>query len=129
MSKECETKVKVDSSEAEEALKQLEDHTAMSANEIFMLTRKTYSTLALLGDILGYAIPQWINMMLSAAMMAVETYTALATAEFTTGNIVKAVLSFSAATLLFGQALQIATMATQTDAKLNSVIQLLNMWS
>ena len=122
--------VEVDTTKADEELKHLQEHAQLVSRETLHLVRKSYSTLALLGDIMGYAIPQWFNLMFSAAMMAVETFRAMAAAEtMTIYGAGKAVLSFTASVLMFMQAMIILQAGTQADRKLNSIISLLNLWS
>lgn len=123
--------IDVDTTEADEALDQLEAHSQLVSSETLMVVRQSYSSLVLLGDIMGIAIPQWFNLMVSAAMIAAQTYREMASIELAAsgGTLAwKAFLSYSASVLLFGMAMNILIRGTEADRKLNSIIQLLNTW-
>ena len=124
--------IDVDTTDADEALQQLQEHSQLISRETLSLVRQSYSTLALLGDLMNIAIPQWFNLMFSAAMMAVQTYREMATAELaaSAGTLAwKAFLSYSASVIMFAQALSILMAGTEADRKLNTIIMLLNTWS
>jgi hypothetical protein len=124
--------IDVDTTDAEAALDQLKEHTNLVSTTTLSLVRKSYTSLALLGDIMGIAIPQWFNLMFASAMMAAQTYREMATAELVgSGGALawKAFLSYSASVIMFSQAMAILLMGTEADQKLNSILQLMNVWS
>jgi hypothetical protein len=122
--------IDVDTTDAENALNQLKDHSQLISRETQGLIRKSYTSLALLGDLMGVAIPQWFNLMFASAMMAAQTYRSMGDADVATGVLAwKAFLSYSASVIMFSQAMAILIMGTEADQKLNSVLQLMNVWS
>ena len=124
-----EINLTIDGSEAERELEQLEQHAKFTAQTVVATTRKGYQSLVLLGDIMGYAIPMWFNLMAQAALMAGETFAELAAAETMTGWLaVKSALTFSIALMMFYRAAQLQQQKTEVENKLNSILQLGNLW-
>ena len=129
MSKECGTKVTVDTSEGEEALDQLKQHATMTADEVIRQTRKGYTTLTLLTGIMGQIIPAWFNMMISAVFSIAQTFIAIGKAETLSGIFLfKATLSFAAGALLFVQAINLEITKQSFGMEMNNTIALLNMY-
>ena len=128
--KECETKVKVDTTEPEAALRQLEQHAEITARSVVETVNKGYQTMTFLGDIMGIALPEWFNLMASAALMAGEMFATLAAAETMTGLLAaKAVVTFSIATMMFYRAMVIQMQRTEVENKLHSTLMLLQLYS
>ena len=93
-------------------------------------TRRAWSSLVLLGDIMGFVIPAWFNMMISATLMFVNTLRSVAVAESMTGiGMLHAAFAFTASTLMFSQAMALVVARDQSVDKINSTIALLNIWS
>lgn len=121
--------ISIDTTEAEESLKQLEAHADITAKTIMTTTQKGYNSLVLLADIFGQAIPLWFNLLAQAAFMAGTVFTELAAAETLSGWLAaKAVITFGIATMMFYRAMQLQTTKTEVENKLNSVLQLANIW-
>lgn len=71
----------------------------------------------------------WFDLMATAAIMAGETFAELAAAE--TASVwlaAKASVTFSIALLMFYRAMAIKGQKTEVENRLNSVLQLGNMW-
>jgi len=123
-------KVTVDTSEGDKALAQLKQHADITAKSVMRTVRKSYSSMVLLADIMGMAIPEWFSMMSTAALMAGEMFTELAAAETVSGILTwKAGITFAMASIMFTRGMMMAKEKTIVEQKLNSTIQLLNMWS
>lgn len=128
MSKKCE--VDVDTTEADKALEQLQQHSEITARSVMATVNDSYQTLVLLADIMGVAIPEWFNLMAAATLMAGTMFAELAAAETATGFLAaKAVMTFSIATIMFYRAMQIRRQKTEVESKLNSTLMLLQTWS
>ena len=129
MSPECETTVEVDTTEADEALAQLEVHANMTADQVLRQTRKAYTTLTLLAGVFGQIIPAWFNLMISAVFSIAQTFVAIGQAETLSGIFLfKATLSFAAGALLFAQAINLEMTKQQFGMEMNNTIALLNMY-
>ena len=125
-----ETRVTVDTSEADAELDQLRQHADMTAQAVMQGVQKGYTSLVLLADIMGIAIPEWFNLMAGAAMMTGQMFVELAAAETTTGILaIKAGATFAMAAMMFTRAMLIAQERTEVESRLNSVIMLLDRWS
>lgn len=121
--------VSVDTSEAEEDLKQMEMHAALVDASIVSLSRKTFNSLSLLLDIAGVAIPQTIQIFASAAFMAGEMLLELGQAEFLTGALaIKALITFSMAAILFSRAAFLQGEASKAENTLNNLILIEAQW-
>ena len=130
MSKECETDVKVDTSEADKALEQLQQHSEITSKAVMQTVNKSYQSLILVADIMGIAIPEWFTLMSAAVIMAAQTFVTLATAESLTGFLAaKAVITFNIAALMFYRAMQILIARRDVESKLNSTLMLLQLHS
>ena len=130
MSKECGTKVTVDTTEADEQLDQLRVHASMVSKNVMMNVRKGYNSLVLMLDIMGETIPMAVNLAAQALFLAAEGFQTLAFAEsMTVIGAAHAGLLFIMASMLFYRALTIQGEASVIENKLNSSIQLVNMWA
>ena len=122
-------KVKVDTTEAIRELDELRQVNDITAQSVVNTARKGYQSLALLADLFGVAIPMWFNLMASAAFMAAETFTQLAAAETISGWMAaKAVVTYSLAAAMYFRAITLQNQATQIEQKLNTIVQLSNVW-
>ena len=122
--------IDIDTSEAEASLKQLEMHSAMTAKSVMKIVRKSYTSMILLADIMGVVIPEWFALMGTAAMMTAQALTDLAAAE--TVSVVmswKATATFAMAAVMFQRAMTISMQQTEAESKLNSLVQLMELWS
>ena len=128
MSDPC--KATVDTSEGDEALRQLKQHADITAGSVMSTIRKSYSSMMLLADIMGVAIPEWFNLMSSAAIMAGQMFVELAAADTVSGIFAwRAGATFAMAAMMFARGMTLQAEQTVVESKLNSTIQLLNMWS
>ena len=120
----------IDTSEAREELAHLQRTADLTGREIIDGAQKAFSTVVLTAEIFGMVIPRYLNLLASSVFMASRTFYALATAEtMSVWLAVKAGLTFSIASMLFYQAIQIQhqeTEAAQTSAK---IIQLISLYS
>ena len=117
------------SEQAERDLEQLKQHALITEVSVMEVTKKGYQSLVLMADIFSIAIPTWFNLLASAAIMAGETFAALATAETMTGWLAaKAMVTFSIAAMMFYRAIQLEMQASRAEDKLNSILQLANTW-
>lgn len=131
---ECGTKVTIDTTEGDEALEQLEQHSSMVSVSVQSAIRKTYSTLVILGDLAGLTIPQWFNMMVGAVFMLASTYRTIAAAQATAGLanpafFAQATISFIASTMLFAQGLALLRAKSEAEGEVTKIVSLLNVWS
>ena len=130
MSKEAGTEVTVDTSEGDRALRQLRVHSDITAKAVMESVNKSYQTLVLVADIMGAAIPEWFNLMASAALMAGNMFASLAAAETISGVFAaKAIVTFSIASIMFIRAAQIQMQRAEVERRLNSTLQLLQLYS
>ena len=121
--------VKVDTTQAERDLQQLKQHVTMTEVSIMKSTKKVYQSFVLLADVFGYAVPMWFNLLASAAIMAGETFAALAAAETMSGWLaVKSIVTFGIATAMFYRGMILQTQASEAEQKLNSLLQFSNIW-
>ncbi len=124
-----ETDITVDTTEAQNELKQLQMTNDITAKSVIQTTKKGYQSLILLADLFGVAIPMWFNLMASAAFMAAETFTALAAAETLSGWLVaKSAVTLSLATAMYFRAITLQNQASIAEQKLNTIVQLSNVW-
>ena len=122
-------KVTVDTKEAQSLLAQLKESSDITAVTVMSTVKKSYQSLRLLGDIFGIAIPFWFDLMAGAALMAGETFAELAAAESVSGWLtLKAGVTFTIALMMFYRAMTLQQQKTVIENKLNSIIQLGNMW-
>lgn len=122
--------IEVDTTPAQQELDQLQQHADITALSVISVTRKGYQSLALMADLFAIAIPEWFNLLAMGALMAGEMFAALAAAETVTGVLaLKAVVTFSIATMMFYRAMQLRTAQSEVESKLNTMIQLINTWS
>lgn len=123
-------KVTVDTTEAKDELDQLKIHADITAQSVTTITKKSYTSLILLADIMGIAIPEFFNAMMVGAIMAGEMFVKLAAAETVSGVLAaKAFLTFSAATMMFFRAMIISQQKREVENKLTQTLMLLNTWS
>ena len=133
MSDPC--KATVDTTEGEEALNQLKDHSEAVRLDVVGTIRKTYTSLILLGDIMGIAIPQWFNAMITSVFMAQQSAAAmgraLEAASVASGGLylAQAGVLFLSASMLFAQGMYLQNTRNEIVSKLNSTSQLLNVWA
>lgn len=119
-----------DTAEAEKDLMALEQHAAYTATEVAGVVRKSYTTLVLMGEIMGVVVPAWMNMLVSASLMAGTMFLELAKAETFSGVLAwKAGMTLAAAALMFTQAMVIAKEGAAANRKVAATIQLLNMYT
>jgi len=124
-----ECKVNVDTTEAAQQLEQLQQHASLTAKTVVQTTRKGYRSLVLLADIMGETIPMWFTLMSEAALMGAEMFAELATAEALSGWLAfKSAVTFSIALMMFYRAFMISQRGREVENKLNSVLQLGNVW-
>ena len=134
MSEPCGA-VTVDTSEGAEALNQLKEHAESVRLDVVGAIRKTYTSLVLLGDIMGIAIPQWFNSMVTSVFMAQQSAVAmgraLAAASVVSGGLylAQAGVLFLSASMLFAQGMYLQNTRNEVISKLNSTSQLLNVWA
>lgn len=90
---------------------------------------KGYETVVLFADIAGQTVSQSLHIAVEAGFMIANMMFTLAQAETITGLMAaKAVLTFTAASLMLMQSWQLASRAQQVDSKVNSVIQLVRLY-
>ena len=122
--------IDVDTGKADKALEQLQQHSEITKKSVMEVVSKSYQSLMLVADVMGIAIPEWFNIMASAVIMAGNMFVALATAESISGVMAaKAVVTFNIAALMFYRGMQINAARRETEGKLNSVLQLLHLYS
>ena len=128
MTKKCE--VEVDTKKADEQLEQLRTHAKMVSKTVMRAVRKGYNSMLLMLDIFGQTIPMAVNLAAQAIFLTAEGIQNLAFAEtVTVVGALHAGLLFVMASMLFYRALTLQSEASIIENKLNSSIQLVNMWA
>jgi len=126
LSKKCE--VEVDTTKADAELKALEIQSNITAQNVMRDVRKGYSALTLFLDIFHVALPESVNLMASAALMAGQMFADLAAAETISGVFAaKAALTFTAASMMFYRAMMLQQQASEIEQSINSTIGLINL--
>jgi hypothetical protein len=121
--------IDVDTTEAEQQLKQLKEHSQITAMEVVRQTHKGYTAITLIGGILGYIVPAWFNMMANAVFGMAQTMLTVSAAETLSGiGLLKASFTFAASALLFAQALLLLQQKDVADREINNTIALLNLY-
>ncbi len=121
--------VTIDTSEMIASLKQLEQHAAITAQTVLSTTKKGYQSLILLADIFGVALPMMFTLLIEATFMAGTVFAEFATAETLSGWFaLKAGITFAISTMMFYRALQLQAQKSEVENKLNSIMQLGNIW-
>ena len=120
--------IDVNTEEAEAALNQLEKHAEITGKSVMKTVNRSYQSMILLADIMGIAIPEWFNIMASAAIMAGEMFSTLAAAETVSVTLAwKAGITFSIATMMFFRAMQIQQQKSTVESSLHSTLMLLQL--
>ena len=129
MSEKLEFKLEADTSEAMQDLQQLDTQAKITASEVMSITKRSYESLVLLGDLFGQTIPVYMNMLVESLFMASEALITLATAESVTViGLAKAGITFAMAAMLFYRAVELRGKTNQMTNKLNTVIQIARTW-
>lgn len=128
--------VHVDTTDAQRELDQLQQHADLTLKTVVSTTRKAYSSMLLMADIMGVAIPEFFSLIGTAVLMSASVIQELAAVEggigAITGNpllIARAAFTFSLSIMLINRAMLLEQQKTEVESKLNSTIALLNLWS
>ena len=120
----------IDATEVNKELAHLQRTADLTARDIIDGTQKAFSTVVLTAEIFGMVIPRYLNLLASSVFMASRTFYALATAEtMSVWLAVKAGLTFSIASLLFYQAVQISGQRDEAARQSAKIIQLISLYA
>lgn len=126
--------ITVDTSEVEQRLQALQEHANITVGTVLDTTNKAFQTVALLGEIMGIAIPQWMVLMYSAIYLAAKEVYKLGVA-FAAGTAispimaVKSAIVFGIAAAMFYQAQRVRHAEKRIQSQLTASLQILNLWS
>ena len=127
--------ITVDTSQADAALRQLDQHAKMSAATVIETARKGVSSLLIMGQLMNVAIPAWFNTMYGAVFMLAQTWRQVAIAEIVGGVVgnpyalVRAGMAFMASTMLFAQSFALLSAKQEASRQTALMVALLNTWA
>ena len=120
----------LDTSEFEASLEQLDRHAQITSQSVLKEVKRGYSSLMIMAEIFGIAIPQLYHTLYAATIMMATTMQTLATAESFTGVLVaKAAITFTIAGMLFLQAMDIQYAQERAKSQLSNILILIDTWS
>jgi hypothetical protein len=121
------TKVTVDTTEAERELDQLQRHTVLVANQTLSTVRKGYTSISLFMEIIGQSVNLALDMLIQSMLMYAESFTLFATAESVVGSP-RAILLFSMATMMFYRAVMMRGEADRFTKAFDAGMRIGSLW-
>lgn len=131
-----EFEVAVDTSEAERELEQLRRHAIIAQTSVLEVTKRSTSLLLDVMDLFGYSLGATIELLIGATLMMATAYRSwgqasavAATAGANPLLYAKAVLEFSAASIMFYRAFLLQQQKTEMESKLATTMSIVNTLS
>jgi hypothetical protein len=123
-----EPEIQVDTRKANQELDALKQHAEITAQGVIRQLNRTYMASRLFLDIFHVQIPWMFDLMISAALMAGQTFADLATAETISGVMAwKAGATLMAAALMFNRAMILQQQKSLVEESINSTIHFLDV--
>lgn len=121
--------IDIDTSEAMDALDQVETRGKAVYVRTTALIRRGWDSIVQFAALTGQAIDQSYQLMAQGLFVAAETLIAIATAEIATGALAfKAALSFGLAVSLTGRGLEVLVQGENARLEANNIIGLSTIW-